>query len=164
MENSADELTGVDLLQRVRRHLVLVWRRSGLTQEIVAERAGIRQGVLSKILDLDKPMSELRARVLLSVIADGLRVSLPAFFAELSTRHDARSKGTVPVSMDGVAAASNAGSPTIPKVVLEQSDAEALESLAFALLRAVGNPIADRQVSGAGVARRKGRKARTHVG
>lgn len=73
-------------LEVVREALAEAFVRSGLTQQVVAERAGLRQGHLSKVLDTSAAMPDLTARVLLAVIEKGLSLPLSAFFHRLESR------------------------------------------------------------------------------
>lgn len=74
-------------LADVRQAILAAFEARGETQTQVAERAGVRQGHLSKLLDLSLPYRELRARVLLNVIEQGLQIPLSEFFRQLEPRH-----------------------------------------------------------------------------
>lgn len=67
----------------VREAIVREYERQELTQAQLEERSGCDQGHLSKLLDLSKPLAEVRARILFNIIEKGLRVPLSAFFAQI---------------------------------------------------------------------------------
>lgn len=83
-------LSAVDL-QAVRDRLCVVRESryaqaenpSEWTQDAVAKRAGIEQSVLSKIERIERPMTEVRARVLFAIIQKGLGLTLSEFFRQM---------------------------------------------------------------------------------
>lgn len=97
---SAAYTAGVDL-KAIRLAIVRERERQEMTQQQVAERAGMRQGHLSNIENVDGiEMKDLAARVLFQIIEQGLKVPLSLFFAQIEG-----------VSAPTVAAPQNQGSP-----------------------------------------------------
>jgi len=73
---------GMDIAT-VREWIVRAFEATGETQEVVAARAGLRQGHFAKLIDLTTDMTEIRARVLFDVIERGLQTPLSEFFRQL---------------------------------------------------------------------------------
>ena len=75
-------------IRDVRRRIVAERERLGLNQRDLASKAGIDQGHMSKIENIDgEPMRDLAARIVFQVIERGLEIPLSSFFAELEGRH-----------------------------------------------------------------------------
>lgn len=143
-------------LATVRAAILSGFERLGETQETFAIRAGLRQGHLAKLLDLDQPMTELRARVLFSLIEKGLGTSLSSFFAQIEGI--AAGAAAAPLAVEG--------SPNAPAPVASSPvDLVAFSALVTALGRSLINEFferADRQRQAQSRARKKPRR-RTNV-
>lgn len=84
-------LMDVTDLKEVRLAIVSERERQGLNQKQLALKAGIDQGHLSKIENVDdEPMRDLAARIVFQIIERGLDVSLPSFFAQIKGLQDAK--------------------------------------------------------------------------
>ena len=105
------------LLNSVRARILSESERLGLNQVALAARAGINQSNLSKLEDLDRPMTEIRARVLFAIITKGLGVPLSQFFADL----EANRPGTTSAPAVDV----DQGLPALP------SDAQLLDAILY---------------------------------
>jgi transcriptional regulator with XRE-family HTH domain len=68
---------------RLRQKLIEERERLDLTQEQVALKAGVRQGLVSRWEDLSVTMTDPSARVLFQIIERAFGKSLTAFFAEI---------------------------------------------------------------------------------
>lgn len=77
-------LSGVPVdLKDVRAKVFAEMKAANLNPNQLAKRAGVNQSSLNRWLDLDREMTELRARVLFQVIEKGLKKSLTEFFREI---------------------------------------------------------------------------------
>lgn len=85
-------LPPVELID-VRRRIREEFERQHLTQEIMEKRSGIKQGVISRILDLNNPMREIRARIIFNLVEKGLQLPLSSFFLQLEQRHASGTHG-----------------------------------------------------------------------
>ncbi len=80
-----DTIDGVDV-RTVRLAIARLLTEREWTQEQIADRAGIRQGHISKIVNVgDDPdeLKDLAARVLFQIIERGFGLSLSAFFSQI---------------------------------------------------------------------------------
>lgn len=76
-------LSSVDI-KTVRLQLVTERERQGLNQRELAAKAGIDQGHLSKIEDVDgQEMRDLAARIVFQLIEDGLQLPVSEFFRHI---------------------------------------------------------------------------------
>lgn len=85
---------------RLRQKLIDERERLDLTQEQVAVKAGVRQGLVSRWEDLSIEMTDPSARVLFQIIERAFEKSLSVFFAEIELpAHGAKSaEPAVPVT------------------------------------------------------------------
>lgn len=84
-ESRAPTLPGVDLM-RLRQKLIEERERLELTQQEVAARAGVRQGLVSRWEDLSVTMTDPSARVLFLIIERAFGRTLTDFFAEIEQK------------------------------------------------------------------------------
>lgn len=78
-----DILSGMVDMAAVRRAIVRERKRQRINQEELAARAGLRQGHMSNIENVDKiEMKDMSARVLFQIIEHGLGKSIGEFFTD----------------------------------------------------------------------------------
>lgn len=103
-------------LMAVRQRLIDERGERGWTQDDVADRAGVRQGQVSRLEDLSQALPDLAARVLFRVIEHGFGLTLSSFLAQfegLQTKAGTSKVQTSPAEQDGYVPSVDASSSTL---------------------------------------------------